>query len=352
MKIIHCADIHLGSKIEAKLPKDKADVRRREVRTAFSNMVDFAKNEGACAILLSGDVFDSACPFKNDKEYFYGVVRKNVEITFYYLRGNHDNQTGYEQELPNLKLFSNEWQSYDLGEVVISAIETGEGNARSLYSTLNLQKNRCNIVMLHGQVGSEQGEDKVDLSSLRNKNIDYLALGHIHRYEQNKLDERGVWAYSGCLEGRGFDECGQKGFVLLNIENGKITPTFIKNSIRIIHEIHVDITDCHDAYDAQQTVLARAKCSAKDLVCIVLEGEIDFDNEGLDKDVADCLEDKTFFVNVKDKTTRKFNVAALAGDVTLKGEFIRAVLGDTNIPENEKSAVIALGLRALSGREV
>ena len=48
---------------------------------------------------------------------------------------------------------------------------------------------------------------------------DYLALGHIHYNVVEPLDSRGVYAYSGCLEGRGFDETGEKGFVLIEVEN-------------------------------------------------------------------------------------------------------------------------------------
>ena len=43
MKLIHCADIHLGSKIEAKFPKDKSVERRREVLNTFERMVDYAR---------------------------------------------------------------------------------------------------------------------------------------------------------------------------------------------------------------------------------------------------------------------------------------------------------------------
>jgi len=42
IKIIHCADIHLGSKIEAKLPHDKTLERRKEVRATFNRMIDYA----------------------------------------------------------------------------------------------------------------------------------------------------------------------------------------------------------------------------------------------------------------------------------------------------------------------
>ena len=70
MKFIHCADIHLGSKMEAKLPQNKADDRKTEVRMTFNRMVEYAKENGVTAILLSGDVFDSDSPIKKDKAFF------------------------------------------------------------------------------------------------------------------------------------------------------------------------------------------------------------------------------------------------------------------------------------------
>ena len=100
----------------------------------------------------------------------------------------------------------------------------------------NFNSNNFNIVVLHGQEANySDKKDKaeiINLKELKNKNIDYLALGHIHKYKLEKLDNRGIYCYSGCLEGRGFDECGDKGFVLLEIEENKINTKFIKNSIR------------------------------------------------------------------------------------------------------------------------
>ena len=35
----------------------------------------------------------------------------------------------------------------------------------------------------------------INIKSLKNKNIDYLALGHYHKFEIEKLDNRGVYCY-------------------------------------------------------------------------------------------------------------------------------------------------------------
>ena len=83
-------------------------------------------------------------------------------------------------------------------------------NSGSIYHTLSLDADQCNIVVLHGQESEYSARDKAEiihLTALKNKGIDYLALGHIHSYKQERLDARGVYCYPGCLEGRGFDEC-------------------------------------------------------------------------------------------------------------------------------------------------
>ena len=89
-RFIHCADIHLGSKMEAKLPSLKVDERRRELRQTFEKMIEYARANGVRAILMSGDVFDSDRPLRRDKEFFYSAVKGNPDIDFLYLRGNHD----------------------------------------------------------------------------------------------------------------------------------------------------------------------------------------------------------------------------------------------------------------------
>ena len=75
MKIIHTADIHLGSKINT-FPKDISDARKEELRNSFKRMVDFARNNEVQAIIISGDLFESDRPFQKDKDFFFSIVKK------------------------------------------------------------------------------------------------------------------------------------------------------------------------------------------------------------------------------------------------------------------------------------
>ena len=344
MKIIHCADIHLGAPINS-FPEEVSKERKREVRNTFLRMVEFAKEKGVKVIMLSGDIFDRDKPFKKDVEFFYGVVENNPDIDFLYLRGNHD-QEGESVSLSNLKTFSTAWQSYAYGDVVISGIELATENSLSLYSTLALNEKKKNIVMLHGQVGGE-----INLTKLRDKNIDYLALGHIHQYEEGSLDNRGMYAYSGCLEGRGFDETGMKGFVLLEVDD-KLSHTFIPSSLRSIEKVELDVSGLQEG--GEMVRLARAKIGLKkeNIYRIELVGEVDADVDSFAEDVQRYLDGDCAYLSVKDKTKKKIDYTVYEGDNSLKGEFVRTVRERSDYTEEEKAQIIAFGLKALAGREV
>ena len=58
MKLIHCADLHLDSRMEANLTKEQARERRQELLGTFTRMVAYAAKEGVRAILIAGYLFD------------------------------------------------------------------------------------------------------------------------------------------------------------------------------------------------------------------------------------------------------------------------------------------------------
>lgn len=351
MKLIHCADVHLGSKMEATLPKSIADARKGEVRATFRRMISYATAQGISLILLSGDVFDSDRPFKRDKEFFYDAVKNNPEITFLYLRGNHDSRESYTEEgLPNLKTFPAEWQGYTFGNVTVWGLEMNPENATSFYSTLKTDPDAVNIVMLHGQVSSSAGPDKIVLNRLAEKGIDYLALGHVHSYTQGTLDARGIWAYSGCPEGRGFDETGEKGFAVYDTEEK--TVTFVPFSKRVILERTADIGDAETVYQATEIARGALRCTPDDIVRLTLAGHAKFDTRGLARDIETYLAGECAYLSVKDRTRRAYRIEDYAGDVSLRGEFIRVVLASDRYTEEEKQKILATGLRALVDGEV
>ncbi len=349
MKIIHTADIHLGSKINS-FPKEVSASRKEEVRNSFKRMVEYANLNDVKVILISGDLFDGIKPLVKDKEFFFSVVQNNPNIDFLYLKGNHDLLTD-GKNFSNLKTFSTEWTYYRYGNVCISGVEIIKENATSIYSTLSLSDNDINIVMLHGEVGDSFGVDKVNLSKLRGKNVNYLALGHYHSNLFEKLDDKGVYAYAGCLEGRGYDETGDKGFVLLDVRD-KLSYEFIPFSKRKISLVKVDATSLKDAYSIYLNAKAVANFDKNGIYRVELFGEIDAGLDGVCEDVKKYLSQEASFIDVKDHTKKKIDISKYSDDASLKGEFVRLVYSDKTLIDDEKAKIISYGLKALAGEEI
>ena len=353
MKIIHTADIHLGSKMDSRFNREISNERKIELRNTFKRLVEYAKANKVSVIMLCGDIFDSDKPYKKDKDFFYSIIDNTPEIDFLYLKGNHDTDDKHSEVVPeNLKLFSDKWSSYSYGNVVISGTEICASNVSSYPSSLLLSKNSLNIVMLHGQIDENTSNGDIILKKLKNKYIDYLALGHIHKPSEGKVDERGIYVYCGCLEGRGFDESGERGFVLIDAEGDKITHKFIPFAQRQINELSVDVSGCKNAYEAYIKVNGSVKFSKRDFYRVNLIGEVDFDVDRLAADVEKMLADACYFISIKDKTTRKIDIAKYENDLSIRGEFIRTVYADKKLSDEEKIIIINCGLRALDGKEI
>ena len=131
MKIIHCADLHLDSKMTANLTKEQARERRKEMLRTFTRMVEYAVKNNVRVILIAGDLFDTRNVSAMARNTVRDMICTHPEIDFLYLRGNHDsdNFLSKMEELPeNLFLFDEEWTSYRYGNIVISGLELSEEN--------------------------------------------------------------------------------------------------------------------------------------------------------------------------------------------------------------------------------
>jgi len=262
MKIIHCSDLHLDSKMTANLTQEQAKERKMEILRTYSRMVEYAADNEVRAIIIAGDMFDTRNVSATARNLVKDTILQNPQIDFYYLKGNHDNDSFLSklEEIPaNLKLFSDNWTTYSYDKITISGIELTRDNKPTVYNSLVLDTDVFNIVTMHGQLSDYRNSEEVDnisLNVLRNKNIDYLALGHVHEYQDGSLGSRGLYCYPGCLEGRGFDECGEKGFVLIDVDESTLyaSYTFVSVAQRTLYTIPVDVTGVMTTQEAAKKI--------------------------------------------------------------------------------------------------
>ncbi|MGM9969631.1 MAG: exonuclease SbcCD subunit D [Anaeroplasma sp.] len=350
MKIIHTADLHLDSSLESNLDSIKAKERKRELLLNFERLVSYANTNNIEAIIIAGDLFDKPRVSIKTKDYVMDIIESNRNIDFIYLSGNHDEDVFFnflEQKPDNLLIFDSKWKTINYKDVDITGISKTFTKSDTMYDLLNLDKNRLNIVVMHGDIESE-----INLTSLKHKNIDYLALGHIHKYQKGELDERGTYVYSGCLEGRGFDEIGPKGFVLLETSIKKIKSQFIPFSKRELREINVDISDSENWSEIRRKINIKLNSVPKtDMVKIKLTGYYDLRLIKQIELLTESLNEQFYFAKVDDRSKLRINPMDYENDISLKGEFIRNVLA-SGLSDEEKNQVIEYGIKALMKEEI
>jgi len=359
MKIIHTADLHLDSKLSANLSSDKTKARKLEILSNFRRLLSTAKNMGVKAVIIAGDLFDNEKITKYAKGEVLSVINAYSDIDIIYLVGNHE-KTAFLDTLSvipeNLKaVTSSAWETVKYDGITISLANLTEDNEGVIYKTLNLEKDDKNIVVLHGAVAnyksSNHGET-VNIPELKDKNIDYLALGHYHSFLCEKLDERGNYAYSGCLEGRGFDECGQKGFVLIDTDDIKKVE-FVPFSKRVLHEITLDVSGFENWAEIKKKVLLEVlNIDKKDLVKVVLKGEIGKDVLTYADNLATELNYEFYFAKVYDETEVKINEEDIKSEIGIKGEFYRLLLNDETITKSDKTEIVKILNKALKGEDL
>lgn len=351
MRFIHCADLHLDSKLETNLDSSKAKTRRKELITAFENVVSFAVQNSVRAVIVAGDLFDHNKVTERTVLTIAQIIESAKEIDFLVLAGNHDNVNPFNtlKELPeNLKFFSDSWKEYRYENVSIFGIEQNSNNANIVYSSLEAQSDRFNIAVMHGDVNNE-----IKLASLKNKNIDYLALGHIHTNCLERLDSRGMYAYCGCLESRGFDESGEKGFYLIDTESKEYRFVIDKNRRKVLR-LYTDISGLStysEIKSAVQKVLLENGARECDMVKIILTGQSDANANKDAMQLLSYLKNSFYFAKLEDKSKTIINVDDYKNDVSLKGEFVRLLLS-SDTPEEEIEAIFKCAISAIEGEEI
>lgn len=364
MKIIHCADLHLDSKMTANLDKEKAKQRKSEILITFKRMVSFAAQNDVKAILIAGDMFDTKVISASTRNEISDLIIGNSDIEFYYLKGNHDRDNFLDNldTIPeNLHLFTDSWTEYKLGDGIVRlyGVELTKENSGQVQTSFAPDPSNINIVMLHGQESESNAKDKtevINIKNFKNKGINYLALGHIHEYKLENLDGEGKYCYPGCLEGRGFDECGDHGFVLLDVNEEKktIESNFVSFAQRRLYTIYSDISNLLTTPEIIRAVgkdISDSEATERDLVKVVLTGTVDVECE---KDIDYILSnfyDRFFFMKMYDETSIYVDYDSYMLDESLKGEFVRLVKA-SDLDEDTKGLVIKQGLHIIGGGKI
>ena len=357
IKLIHCADLHLDSPFSGLAP-EQAVLRRAEQRDLLDRLADLANDEGASLVLLSGDLFDGRQVYRETVDALAAALGR-IRAQVFLSPGNHDPYIPQSSPyaLPiwpeNVHIFTSPVPQGvtipALGCTVYGAAFTEERPARSPLSGFHApQDGLVHLMTLHGDVGGvEYGP--ISPADIAASGLTYLALGHVHQASGLQHTGETFWAYPGCPEGRGFDETGDKGVLIVTIDGG-VSAEFRPLCRRRYHVLTADLTGATDALAAAQAVLPSR--AVEDIVRLVLTGQFAVDPSVL-QHLQQALSPQFYAFEVRDRTRMPRDLWARAEEDTLTGLFLRAIKEQCALrPEDETLELAArFGLAALENGE-
>ncbi|MCM0590266.1 MAG: exonuclease SbcCD subunit D [Gloeotrichia echinulata IR180] len=307
IKILHLSDIHMGSGFSHGRinPITGLNTRLEDFVNTLSRCIDRALTETVDMVIFGGDAFPDATPPPFVQEAFASQFRRLVdaEIPTVLLVGNHD-QHSQGQGGASLNIYRTLGvRGFVVGDTLTThRIATRNGKVQVITlpwltrSTLMTRQETEGLsiaevnqlltqrlqVVLEGEIrrldpdvptillahlmadNATLGAERflavgkgftLPLSLLTRPCFDYVALGHVHKHQNlNKSNDPPV-IYPGSIERVDFsEEKEDKGYIMIELERGRVNWEFCPLSVRTFRTIDVDLSKADDP----QAVLMKA----------------------------------------------------------------------------------------------
>ncbi|WP_026692645.1 metallophosphoesterase family protein [Peribacillus kribbensis] len=305
IKFIHTADLHLDSPFTGikDIPDPIIGRLREAAFLAFERIVTAAISRQVDFVLISGDIYDG----ENRSIRAQVRFRKEMErlsaqhIPVYVIHGNHDHLSGSWVKLdfpPNVHIYK--------GEPEVKFLETADGARVQIYGFSYPERHvfermaarytksggaDFHIAMLHGNLegSSEHGNyAPFTLEELLEKDMDYWALGHIHK-RQELYDYPGI-IYPGNIQGRHKNEQGDKGCYLIKLSEGHMERHFIETSDIIWETAQLEVDEFQGFDDLLDVCREQVMLAGRPGKGVFLEIRIELKAKGLEtREISDGI---------------------------------------------------------------
>ncbi len=235
IRFIHGADLHLDSPFQGlkHLPEQLYSRISESTFSALQKLVCHAINYEVDFVILAGDLFDG----ENRSLKAQSRLKKALEqlnehrIACYIIHGNHDHLKGNWVELSwpeNVFFFKDSVDCYEFKKDELSVHIYGYSYPeKSVKENISLKYEKTGNAHFHIGIlhGTAEGQVEHDLyapfsvKQLIEKDFDYWALGHIHK--RQILHNDPYVCYSGNIQGRHKKEQGEKGVLLVELDDTK-----------------------------------------------------------------------------------------------------------------------------------
>lgn len=354
IKFVHTGDIHLGLQFNSvSFNRDTAHYRRAELWSTFKRIVDYSQDEDMDFLLIAGDLFESKYFTLGDMMRLRDIFKAAEDVNIVIAAGNHDYLGGNSlykkvEWSDNVHIF----QAGGISKIDFPELDTVifgyswdrvEIRNHQLFDDYDFDdgmKNR--ILLIHGDIGSNSNYLPLNLDRLKQLDLDYIGLGHIHKPEifTNKI------AYCGSPEPLDFGELGERGFIQGHIQDGETEVEFIPFSKREFLHKTIQINENMSFQDIYELIRNVDGNKALDYYRIELNGYRQDDIKIGDLQLL--VKDDFHYIEIIDNTSPDYDLVALERDYrdSVIGEFIKE-MKDKGLDDPLVKKALYYGLDAL-----
>jgi DNA repair exonuclease SbcCD nuclease subunit len=283
-RFLHSSDLHLGKRFGT-LPEDLRGRLREARHGALARLAQQARDNGASAILLAGDTFDTETPTPAILRQALNEMGQHSDLTWVMLPGNHDSLLADQlwdaarTAVPGNVVLATEAAPIALGESItlLPAPCTARRPGRDLTDWMTgvaTPTGTLRIGLAHGPIQnfSEDGAGSEVIAPNRAalSGLDYLALGDWHG--QIAVNERTF--YSGAPEPDRFKHDKPGSALLVSIVGAGQSP--VVNPVPIANftwqRMPLDLLSSEDSVEAFSVLLPEAALRRQTLLQVTLSG--------------------------------------------------------------------------------
>ena len=352
MKFVHIADMHFDTSFTTLTNKaNLGDVRRLDQRKAFNKVIDYIKENKIPYLFIAGDFYEHEYIRLSTIEYINNLFTEIPDTQIFISPGNHDpyiKDSFYNKFYwnENVHIFDAKLSVFEQEEVDIY----GYGFDDFYYTNCDLEstelknEDKINILVAHGTLNASNTLEKqynpISEKMLEDKGFDYVALGHIHKLDYNTKPNQRI-VYPGSIVSLGFDELGEHGMIVGEVDKNKIELEFVPIDDKEFIIKEIDVTDILDL-DELATNINGIEFSENKYYKISLIGRRNFE---IDLYKLNKLIINGNIIKIKDYTKLNYDLEKLSKENTLKGLFVKEILQkmDEN-PDDEEILQNALDI--------
>lgn len=373
IKLLHLADLHLDRRFVGLSPA-RSSQKREELRSVVKGAFEFALRKDCKAVIISGDLFDSEYYTASTLEFLIRCFEQMPQISFIISPGNHDPYNSvspyiYTEFPKNVHVFKNERLSNftipDLPVTVYGYAFTSSAlNTDVLADFSGVDRSFFNILCAHTEIDVPLTPyAPMSSKEIARCGFDYAALGHIHTPPEIIRTENTLVAYSGCIAGSDFTEHGKKGGILITLDNENGRRTVSAERVCLCpwayETVNVSASETADTQSLAQKIrssIARygTEPEFEYIIRVVLNGQLFYDPDPVL--LKELLSDLPYLKDIKNECITHTDIYGIAEDISIRGEFYRALLPmlESDDLQTRKRATLALkyGLSALSGSDI